>query len=191
MNKTRKNQHSSVNFFLSWLFLFAICCPSGVSWATDAEVPDTTGIAATIYSSTLILNLPQLAVEGNDLLYSAQLQLKQGGEKLFLELVGLGISSSQQTSVTTAVLSNDGTLHIPLLDMDDASLWTADLVFIPSEAPLPIRFGITGLNPIPEIETNDNMVGAMRCTVISQGKIGNIVYCCDSTGRNCSIWLVY
>ena len=149
----------SMFIFLSGTFLM-----TGMAFADDA---DTSIDSATFIGSTLILDLPELAVEGTDLLYSAQLQLKQEGENIFLELINLGPSQSQEATPIAATLSADGTLHIPVMYAENNTLWTIDLQLVDSVSLLPIKFNITNIVQVPKLDQNDDLLGQVKTTTIT------------------------
>lgn len=149
----------SMFIFLSGTFLM-----TGMAFADDA---DTSIDSATFIGSTLILDLPELAVEGTDLLYSAQLQLKQEGENIFLELINLGPSQSQEATPIAATLSADGTFHIPVMYAENNTLWTIDLKLVNSVSLLPIKFNITNIVQVPKLDQNDDLLGQAKTTTIT------------------------
>ncbi len=163
----------SMIVFLSGTFFL-----STMALAADADESRT---AATFTASTLILDLPELAVEGTDLLYSTKLQLKQEGENFFLELIELGPCQYQEASEIAATLSADGTLHVPLFIYagdGSATFWAIDLKLVDTASLLPIRFNINHIVQVPEVEqnNNDDLLGQKKKTTIKvKTPIGTIV----------------
>ena len=160
----RGNYGFAVLVLSMFIFLTGTFLMTGMAFADDA---DTSIDSATFIGSTLILDLPELAVEGTDLLYSAQLQLKQEGENIFLELINLGPSQSQEATPIAATLSADGTLHIPVMYAENNTLWTIDLQLVDSVSLLPIKFNITNIVQVPKLDQNDDLLGQVKTTTIT------------------------
>ena len=161
-----------------FIFLSVTFFMTGMAYADDANDSRS---GATFTSSTLVLDLPELAVEGTDLLYSAKLQLKQEGENFFLELIELGPCQYQEASEIAATLSADGTLHVPLFIYagdGSATFWAIDLKLVDTASLLPIRFNINHIVQVPEVEqnNNDDLLGQKKKTTIKvKTPIGTIV----------------
>ena len=120
------------------------------------------------FDDTLVLELPELTVEGTDLLYSAKLQLKQEGDEYFMELISLGPCKYQEASMAAATLSNDGVLHVPLFNCG-GKFFTIDLRWNVSSSLLPITFALD-LDTFAEIPlgtSSDDLLGAMKKTCIT------------------------
>ncbi len=137
----------------------------------DDEANTIDSATLTIVDNAFILSLPELAVEGTDLLYSAKLQLKQEGENFFLELIELGPCQYQQASEIAATLSTDGTLHIPLFmyaQAENATFWTIDLKLADNVSLLPIQFNINNIVQVPKFDHgNDDLLGQTKKTTIT------------------------
>jgi len=152
-----------------FIFLSGTIFNPGITYADDAEncLDGALFVTDTIY-------IPKLAVEGNDQLYSACLQIKQEENELFLDLTSLKILDCQETSALTAVLSTEGKLHIPYLDIQGASLWTIDLQLIESASLFPIRFQIANYREFED--DNLGMWGGGTWSVINYNRCDEPYY---------------
>lgn len=174
---------ASMIVFLSGTFFL-----SSMALAADTDDART---FATFTNSTLILALPELAVEGTDLLYSAQLQLKQIDGTYFLELIDLGPSQYQEASIAAATISNNGVIHIPMLRFEDESLWIIDLNLMNTTSLLPLRFSLNAMEQIQVQDSSqeDDLLGVdkRRCIVACLGTrplCCCVELCCN--GSNCT-----
>ncbi len=195
MKRMRRTWNDSGKIYLMILGVFSLLAVTffsgGSAFSADE---DTFSFGAVFSGSTLVLNIPELAVEGSDLLYSAKLQLKQDEENLCLELIDLELLQNQEISELAAVIAADGTMHIPLMNYNGSSFWSLDLRLIDSSSLLPIRFGIVA-DTVKQISSSESSVApnaddsllgmAVKCKWISQGKMGWIRFCCR--GRDCWI----
>lgn len=153
---------------------------SSMAYADDAT---DSRDGAIFTASTLVLDLPELAVEGTDLLYSAQLQLKQEGEDLILELINLAPSKYSTASVAAATLSTDGLLQIPLLNIEGA-FYKLDLEWISAISLLPIRFSIKmdSIEAVPFEHFDDSILGrSKRSCIVFCTPWGCFSICTDTT----------
>lgn len=171
-----------------FIFLSGTFFMTGMAYADDANA---TRQSATFDIATDVLNLPELAVEGTDLLYSAQMQLKQEGDYTFLELINLGPSQYQEASVVAAIISNDGAIHIPMFRLEDGSFWTTDLNLMNTASLLPLRFTVDSLEQMQASSYEDNLLGVnkRKCIAACLGKFCCCaIYCCNVDGTNCEIF---
>ena len=169
-----------------FIFLSGIFFHAGIVCADDATAIES----ATFTSSTLILDIPELAVEGADLLYNVQLQLKQEGDNIFLELIELCPSQNREPSIAAATLSIDGVIHIPLLLLEDGSIWVIDLNLMNTVSLLPIRFTLNTFEQmqVQSSPPEDDLLGARwRCVVACLGKQLDscVQMCCHIDGTHC------
>lgn len=154
----------AVLFLSMFIFVSGTFFLSSMAYADDAT---DSRDGAIFTASTLVLDLPELAVEGTDLLYSAQLQLKQEGEDLILELINLAPSKYSTASVAAATLSTDGLLQIPLLNIEGA-FYKLDLEWISAISLLPIRFSIKmgSIEAVPIEHFDDSILGVSKSKCI-------------------------
>jgi len=144
-----------------------------ISLATDDAVLDG-GAEISVEGPSVtnnVLSLPELSIAGVEQLYSAQLQLKLVEDTLFLELIELTPSVSEDASVVAATLSTEGTLQVPLLYYEGQNFWSATLQWAPSvfppTTPLPIKFYVTELHEVSiEQDSGDDLLGAKKKTVV-------------------------
>jgi len=173
----------SMIVFLSGTFFL-----STMALAADADESRT---AATFTASTLILDLPELAVEGTDLLYSTKLQLKQEGENFFLELIELGPCQYQEASIAAATISSDGVIHIPLLQFENNSVWMIDLNLMSTASLLPLKFTLNAAKQIQVRDSSqaDDLLGVSKrkciMSCLGRGIKTCVTMCCDLDGKNC------
>lgn len=173
----------SISIFLSGTF-----CLTGTAFSDDANATRT---GATFTRSTLILDLPELAVEGTDLLYSVKLKLKWEGENSFLELTNLEESQYQEASVVAAAMSADGTIHIPVMNFEDKSFWTIDLKLMDTTSLLPIKFNITELEQVDISSQNEDLLGQSKrkCIMFSLcTRCKPHTWCCDADYTHCVLY---
>ena len=165
MTGLRENNYFTVLVLSIFIFLLGTLFLYSTAYADDAEA---SRLGATFTATTLVLDLPELVVEGTDLLYSTKLQLKQEGENFFLELIELGTSQYQEASIASAKMSADGMLHIPLLNIE-GNFYNLDLQWSSSASLLPVKFTINmdTLANIPFENFDDDILGVSKKTCIT------------------------
>ncbi len=150
------------------LLAILISCTAFLTDSVFADDAENSRQGASFISSTLMLDLPEVTVEGSSELYSARLQLKQQGNNIFFEVVDVGPSQYQEASMAAAVLSANGTLHIPFVQLEDQSLWNVDLNWIPpSLQPITFLINMDTLARIPFEKPEDDLLGASKKTCIT------------------------
>lgn len=164
----RTNNYFMIIVLSLFIVLSGALLLSNVSSAADADVDaEASRQSATFINNTLILELPELAVEGSELLYKVQMKLKQAEDAYILELIDLELSQYQEASIAAATLSTEGILHVPFLNIE-GNLWELDLNLQSSTSLLPIRFGINmdTVAAVPFEHFDDNILGysSRKCT---------------------------